>query len=218
MEREALVLTKGPASPSSTAVAAPAGSRHLSGLDDAGLMALLCTGSSAALREAYRRHAAHIRHVASRQCGHGHADDVLQEVFLALWRDPDRFDSTRGSLRTYLLTMARNRARDRFRSDMARRAREVADFAGRIELEANDTEHRVLERRAMADVQNRLRVLPRLEREAISLAYLRGLTYVEVATALGIPEGTAKGRIRSGLIRLRAHWGLADDAHPQQSA
>ena len=114
------------------------------------------------------------------------AEEVVQEVFLRLWNDPERYDPSRGTLRSYLLAQTHGRSVDLLRSEGARRARE--------EREARATAEQV--RRAVEK-------LPAPERQCIALAYFGGHTYREVAARLDEPEGTVKSRIRSGLKRLR---------------
>ena len=130
------------------------------------------------------------------------AEDVAQEVFLRLWNDPDRFDPSRGSLRSFLLAQAHGRAVDAVRSLNARRRREVQE-AQRTATSSYDLEHEVWDLALEARVSKALDGLPLEERRAIELAYFKGYTYVEVAQSLGQPEGTVKGRIRNGMQRMR---------------
>jgi RNA polymerase sigma-70 factor (ECF subfamily) len=130
------------------------------------------------------------------------ADDVVQEVFVRLWTRADQFDSERGSLRAFLLAQTHGRSLDLVRSEMSRRRREERE--ARVAREAPADVEQQFERKAVADeVRAALAQLPDLEREPVELAYLGGLPYREVAIRLGIPEGTAKSRIRSGLSHLR---------------
>jgi RNA polymerase sigma-70 factor (ECF subfamily) len=171
---------------------------------DADLTAAIARSDEAALSEAYRRHASASRSLALRLVRDpALADDVVQEVFFRLWTRADQFDSDRGSLRAFLLAQTHGRSLDLVRSEMARRRREERE--GRTVREpAPDVEQQVV-RNAIADeVRAALAQLPELEREPVELAYLGGLPYREVAIRLGIPEGTAKSRIRSGLSHLRA--------------
>jgi RNA polymerase sigma-70 factor, ECF subfamily len=126
------------------------------------------------------------------------AEDVVQDVFVTLWRDPHRFDAGRGSLRAYLLTMAHRRAVDMVRSEQARANREERE----PEAVAADIDEEVWALTVGEKVRTALSGLADGERQAIALAYLHGLTYVEVAERLGAPEGTVKSRIRSGMKKL----------------
>lgn len=134
------------------------------------------------------------------------AQDVVQDVFLRVWRRPGAFDARRGELGPYLRLMARSRALDLWREAQA------AGRAGdRLKLVVADAEPRVEDRPALvlerederATVRAALRELPVAQREALVLAYWGGLTAEEVARRVGVPLGTAKSRIRLGLTKLR---------------
>lgn len=126
------------------------------------------------------------------------AEDVAQETFLGLWNAPERFDPTRGSLRTFLLTIAHRRAVDTVRSEVARSQRETRPPDEQHYDVADEAWTLVLSEK----VRSALELIPGGEREAIMLAYFGDLSYVEVAKRLGQPEGTVKSRIRSGMRRL----------------
>jgi RNA polymerase sigma-70 factor (ECF subfamily) len=131
------------------------------------------------------------------------AEEVVQELFVRLWRAPERFDPDRGSLRSFLLAQVHGRAVDLLRSEVARRGREARD-AERMLTSEDDLERAVLDLTEAEAVRSALATLSAGERQAIELAYFGGHTYREVATLLEQPEGTVKSRIRSGLLRLRA--------------
>ena len=156
-----------------------------------------------ALAEVYRRHAGAVfalarRLLASRE----EAEEVVQEVVLRLWNQPDRFDPERGTLRSYLLAMTHGRAIDRIRSDTSRRRREERD-ARQAATRGYDLEHEVADLVVAEQVRAALGVLSEHERQVIQLAYFGGHTYSEVATMLQTPAGTVKGRMRSALAKLR---------------
>jgi RNA polymerase sigma-70 factor (ECF subfamily) len=130
------------------------------------------------------------------------AEDVTQEVFLRLWNQPDRFDPTRGSLRSFLLAQSHARAVDAVRSLNSRRLRESKD-AHRTASADYDMSHEVWDMALADKVAGALAQLPGEERRAIELAYFGGRTYVEVAELLDQPEGTIKSRIRNGMRRMR---------------
>ena len=156
-----------------------------------------------ALAEAYRRHGGAVFGMARRVLGEpAVAEEVVQEVFLRLWNEPDRFDPERGSLRSFLLAQTHGRAVDLLRSDTSRRRREERDARKTAEA-GYDLEHEVWDLTVSEWVKEAMQQLPREERQAIGLAYFGGLTYREVASVLGAPEGTVKSRIRAGLRRLR---------------
>ena len=155
------------------------------------------------LAEAYRRHAGAVYGLARRLLANqAIAEEVVQDVFLRLWNQPDRFDPERGSLRSYLLAQGHGRSVDLLRSETSRRAREERD-ARKTAESGYDLEHEVMDLTVADGVRGAMSELADGERRAIELAYLGGHTYREVATLLGEPEGTVKSRIRSGLKKLR---------------
>jgi RNA polymerase sigma-70 factor, ECF subfamily len=139
-----------------------------------------------------------------------HAEEVTQEVFVELWRVAPRFDPDRGSVQSWVATLAHRRAVDRVRSEQSARNR-VERESHKVEREhdsAADTvvelDHVAFERRR---VRRALERLTTMQREAVELAYFGGHTYREVAVLLDVPEGTVKTRIRDGMIRLRDELG-----------
>jgi len=154
-----------------------------------------------ALAEAYRRYADGVFGLARRVLrADVLAEDVVQEVFLHLWRHPDRFDPGRGTLRAYLLTLCHRRSVDLIRAETARRAREEREARWEAPLAADRTIEDLAWRE---DVRGAMHALSAEQRRAIELAYFSGLTYQEVAMMLDEPEGTIKSRIRTGLRRMR---------------
>ncbi len=175
----------------------------LSERSDAQLVTSIARYSEAALAEVYRRHGGAVYGIARRVLiSAAEAEDVTQEIFLRLWNDPDRFDSSRGSLRSFLLAQAHGRAVDAVRSLTARHRREVQE-AQRMSASSYDLEHEVWDLALEDQVSKALDRLSGEERRAIELAYFKGYTYVEVAQSLGQPEGAIKSRIRNGMQRMR---------------
>lgn len=173
------------------------------GLSDAQLVMLIARRDEGALAEVYRRHGAAVYGLARRVLnGADQAEDVTQEVFLRLWNGPERFDSERGTLRTFLLTMAHSRAVDLIRSATSRKRREITDTEQSRALEY-DLERQIWDLAVADEVQRALGTLPPEERRVIELAYFGGWTYAEVAEQLQQPEGTVKSRIRNGMRRMR---------------
>lgn len=165
---------------------------------DAALMVGIGRWQEAALAEVYRRHGAAVHNLARRVLGsHALADEVTQEVFIDLWNRPERFDASRGSLRTLLLTRAHGRSVDVVRSEQSRAVREGTVSGG------YDLDHYAWDLAIADQVKEAVQALPHAERVAIEMAYFDGKTYREVAAILGAPEGTVKTRIRTGLLRLR---------------
>ena len=170
---------------------------------DAALVVAIARYHQDALAELYRRHAGAVFGLARRLLSERTlAEEVVQEVFLRLWNDPERYDPARGTLRSYLLAQTHGRAVDLLRSEGARRVREEREARNAAEA-GYDLEHAVWDLAAADQVRQAVENLPMAERQCIALAYFGGRTYREVATQLAEPEGTVKSRIRSGLKRLR---------------
>jgi RNA polymerase sigma-70 factor, ECF subfamily len=171
--------------------------------DDRALVARLRSGDERALAAIYERHARSVLGLARQVTGdHARAEEVVQTVFLRLWQHPDRFDHTRGSLRSFLLTITHTRAIDLLRSDRARTRREENDHR-RGEPLARAAEVESWLAATQAHVREALLQLSEGERLPLVAAYYGGYTYQQVAEMLGQPEGTVKSRIRSGLQHLR---------------
>lgn len=131
------------------------------------------------------------------------SEEVTQEIFLEVWRQAARFDPAQGSALSWLMTIAHRRAVDRVRSAEAAAARDLAHAHRNRPVEHDSTSEIVHARLDAQRVRAALDGLTDMQREAIDLAYFRGCTHTEVATMLEVPLGTAKSRIRDGLIRLR---------------
>lgn len=171
---------------------------------DAVLVVAISRYRQEALAEAYRRHAGAVFALAKRLLADATlAEEIVQEVFLRIWNQPEKFDPERGSLRSYLLAQTHGRSVDVLRSESSRRAREERDVRRTAER-GYDLEHEVVDLTVAERIKDALQALPEGEREAITLAYFGGQTYREVADLLDQPEGTVKSRIRSGLKRLRS--------------
>ncbi|MGQ0825399.1 MAG: sigma-70 family RNA polymerase sigma factor [Actinomycetota bacterium] len=178
--------------------------RSLQDADDAVLASALVGRDDDALAELYRRHGACCVGLARRVLtDRVLAEEVVQEVFVRAWRQPERYEPQRGSMRSFLLAQVHSKAVDLLRAENARRARE-AKAALRSPRPGDDLEREVLELVQGEAVRAALTTLSDGERAAIELAYFGGHTYKEVAVLLEQPEGTVKSRIRSGLLRLRA--------------
>jgi RNA polymerase sigma-70 factor (ECF subfamily) len=161
----------------------------------------LVSDDDRALGEVYDQYASFVYGLALRVIGDPRAaEDVSQDVFVCLWERPAAFDPERGSLRSWLGTLAHRRAVDYVRREEARRRRAERD-AGRA-VPAPDVEEAATALVAAERVRAALDLLPNEQRRAIQLAYFGGKTYREVAVVLGIPEGTAKSRLRLGLRRI----------------
>jgi len=146
------------------------------------------------------------------------ADDVVQDVFMKVWRKPKSFDSKRGELGSYLRLMARSRALDLWREGQAagRASDRLKNVVAVGASQGGERPDQIVERSEATDtVASALRTLPENQREAVVLAYWGGLTAEEVARRASVPLGTAKSRIRLGLTKLRDEFGdgyIAADA------
>lgn len=156
-----------------------------------------------ALTEVYDQFASFVYGLALRVIGDARAaEDVSQDVFVGIWQRPEAFDPQRGSLRTWLGTLTHRRAVDYVRREEARRRR--AEREASRAVTAPDVDEMATALVAAERVRAALDVLPAEQRRAIHLAYFEGKTYRQVAEVLGIPEGTAKSRLRLGLRRIAA--------------
>ena len=170
---------------------------------DAQLIVQIGRYEQAALAEAYRRHGGSVAALAQRLIRRPDlAEEVVQEIFVKLWNNPERFDPDRGSLRAFLLSQTHGRSIDLIRSEEARKRREERDHQRTVDA-GYDLEHEVMDLAVAGRVKEALKDLPEGERSAIVMAYVGGYTYREAAEILGEPEGTVKSRIRSGLKKLR---------------
>ena len=161
----------------------------------------LAAGDESALNEVYDQYASFVYGLALRVIGDARAaEDVSQDVFVAVWQRPEAFDPERGSLRTWLGTLAHRRAVDYVRREEARRRRSERDASRRASVP--DVEEIAVALVTAERVRDALDLLPDEQRRAIQLAYFGGKTYRQVAEVLGIPEGTAKSRLRLGLRRI----------------
>jgi RNA polymerase sigma-70 factor (ECF subfamily) len=171
---------------------------------DIDLIDRVVAGDDAALGELYDQFASFLHALAYRvTCDRDAAGDVVQDVFVYVWEHPLGFDPARGNLRTWLAMITHRRAVDWVRKEERHRrvTREhPADIAPPDIQPAADAELEATE--TIREVRRMVAALPDRLREAVELAYYRGLTYRQVATELGIPEGTAKSRMRTALRQL----------------
>ncbi len=170
---------------------------------DVALLARIRDGDADALSALYARFGGPLYSLAYQVVRDpGSAEDVVQEVFVAVWRDAGRFDPAKGSPAGWLFSLARHKSIDLLRRETTARSRSVEVD---LTLKAADDD---VERETWLGIRRErtletLEALPSAQREAVELAFFAGLTHVEVAERLGIPLGTAKTRIRTGLLRLR---------------
>ena len=163
--------------------------------------ARLVARDDAALTELYDQLGSYVYGLATRVIGDRRAaEDVTQDVFLSLWERPEAFEPARGRLRTFVGTLAHRRAIDYVRREEARRRRTARDAASVVPIP--DVDELAMAIVTAEQVRAEVERLPAEQRDAIELAYFGGRTYRQVAEQLGIPEGTAKSRMRLGLRRI----------------
>ena len=177
---------------------------------DLDLVERIRQGDQAALDLLYKRYSAPVYSLVWKVLQNSEeAEDVALDVFWQVWRQAERYDPSRGAPPAWIFTLARSRAIDRLRARKRREDRNVSIDDPELSIDPID------EKAAPGDVvsfrQNRDAVraamskLSAVQREAVELAFLEGMTHVEIAEKLGQPLGTVKTRIRQGLIRLRKH-------------
>ncbi len=136
------------------------------------------------------------------------SEEVTQEAFIELWRLAPRYDSSRGSVRSWATTLAHRRAIDRVRSEQSSRDRTEREAQNRP-IQSGDVAEQVVADIDGTRVRKALERLTDIQRQAVELAYFGGHSYREVSVLLGVAEGTIKTRIRDGMIRLRDELGVA---------
>jgi RNA polymerase sigma-70 factor (ECF subfamily) len=172
------------------------------------LVRRIADGDQTALGELYDRYGRPAYSLARRICADdGIAEDVVQEVFLAFWREPRRFDPERGSFGTWLLTLVHHKSVDAVRRESAIRRRTVPAAEDGEEWSAPPgpgADQAALGAVVAGQVRDALGKLPDEQRQALTLAYYGGYTQREVATITGVPLGTVKSRMFTGVQRLRS--------------
>lgn len=167
--------------------------------DDQALMSAIRSGDESAMGALYDRYSGVVYSVALRVLGEtGGAEDVLQEIFMQLWRNPAAFNSQRGNVGPWLAVIARNRA-----IDVLRKRRPEDDIADVVVSVTPDMTGSAERNQAMEKVRGALGSMSAEQRGALEMAYFEGLTHTEIAAKTGEPLGTVKTRIRSGLLALR---------------
>ena len=170
--------------------------------DEMRLVARIRAGDQQAMSELYDRYAKVVYAVSLRVLQDAAAaEDVLQDVFLQLWRNPDAFDASRGSLAAWLAVISRHRAIDRLRKRRPEVDIEDCVIAGGPDLRDETERALVIEK-----VRVVLAEMNPEQRKVLELAFFQGLTHTEIAEKTGEPLGTIKTRIRSGLQLLRAKF------------
>jgi RNA polymerase sigma-70 factor, ECF subfamily len=175
-------------------------------LADEELMPLVGRQDPDAFEVLYDRHGAAAYALSYRIVGdRAAAEEVTQEAFISVWRSGARFDAARGSVRSWLLSIVRNRAIDFLRSRAGKAPKLTFDDDSVLEQRPAQerTEAEALERETAAELRGALGKLPGEQSKVIELAYFGGFSHSEIAQVLELPMGTVKGRMRLGLEKIR---------------
>ena len=176
----------------------------------AGLLGQAALGDQVAFAEFYDATSARAYGLALRVVRNpAHAEEVTQEAYLDAWRSSARYDAQRGSAAGWLLTIVHRKAVDRVRSVEAATARDETWNRETAPVDHDQTAESAHASLDATRVRNAVATLTDAQRQAVELTYFGGYTHTEVATLLDVPLGTAKTRIRDGLIRLRDLMGVA---------
>jgi len=171
---------------------------------DALLAARLAAGDDRALADVFDQLAPSVFSGALRVLGNGSAaQDVVQDVFVELWRHPDRYDPAAGSLRTYLVVLARHRAVDLLRSELRRVGRQERHYRLTPAEPPGTASDEVVAAETASVVRAAVQLLPDGQRRVIELAYFAGYTQSELAERLAVPIGTVKSRTFAAMNALR---------------
>ena len=195
--------------PSGSPIGEPEGSGAVASPDLAELLKLSGRGDEAAFAQLYDATAARAFGLAVRVVRDpAQAEEVTQEAFLEIWRTASRFDKERGSAVSWILTLVHRKSVDRVRSAEASTRRDTTYHQSDVTVEHDSTAEAAQASMEARRVRQALGSLTEVQRQALELAYFKGYTHTEVATMLDLPLGTAKTRIRDGLIRLRDTMGV----------
>lgn len=201
-----MTLPRGRAADPATGATPPAGSAPAyDGLDDRALVARVTEGDGGALEALYARYGRACYGLARRiLVDEQLAQDAVQEVFLAVWRDASRFDASRGGFSTWLLSMTHHKAVDSVRrEENLRKRRTTDDLLETRESESPQVEDAVWSLLRRERVREVLQTLPDAQREALTLAYFGGYTQREIAGLTDTPLGTVKTRMLAGMRRMK---------------
>lgn len=169
------------------------------GMNDGALVAAIRNGNQEAMAELYDRYSSVVYAVALRVLGDtSAAEDILQEIFMQLWRKPGAFDASRGNLAPWLAVITRNRAVDVLRK--RRPQSELEDTTLTVDPDFTGEADRGL---IVEKVRSALQAMSSQQRSALEMAYFEGYSHSEISAKTGEPLGTIKTRIRSGLMQLR---------------
>jgi RNA polymerase sigma-70 factor (ECF subfamily) len=175
-------------------------------LTDEDLMVLAGEGHADAFAALYDRHSRSAFWLARKLTGEKQtAEDLTQDAFIKVWRSAHRYQSGRGSVRTWILSVVRNQGIDQLRARASRRRTFEKAEASALTCEPCEAFPRVWGDARLGLLREALATLPGLQQQVLELAHFSGLTHMEIAERLSLPPGTVKGRMRLGLKKLRNH-------------
>jgi RNA polymerase sigma-70 factor (ECF subfamily) len=174
------------------------------------LLSLVAQGDQAAFAQLYDQMAPRVLGLVRRLLrDHAQSEEVTQEIFLEIWQNATRYDSSKGGASTWIMTMSHRRAVDRVRASQSSRDRDTKIGIRDYDADYDNVSETVHTRIEHERVEKAMQRLTELQRQAVSLAYYGGYSHSEVAKLLSVPIGTVKTRLRDGMIRLRDELGVA---------
>jgi len=174
------------------------------------LLSLVAQGDQAAFAKLYDQMAPRVLGLVRRLLrDHAQSEEVTQEIFLEIWQNATRYDSSKGGASTWIMTMSHRRAVDRVRASQSSRDRDTKIGIRDYDADYDNVSETVQTRIEHERVEKAMQRLTELQRQAVSLAYYGGYSHSEVADLLSVPIGTVKTRLRDGMIRLRDELGVA---------
>ena len=183
---------------------------------DEDLISLVAQGDAEAFAVLYDRHSRAAYSLAYRMMGERQAaEDLAQDAFLKVWRSATSYRADRASVRTWLLSIVHNRGIDQLRSVASRRRTQEKIEASAPKSQPSEAFAESWHNSQREQVREALSTLPQEQLKTLELAYFSGYTHVEIAELLDVPLGTVKGRMRSGLKKMRDFFGSQDMAMPR---
>lgn len=190
--------------------------RNHAALADEDLMACVEAGETGAFAVLYDRHSRAAYSLAYRMMGERQAaEDLIQDAFLKIWRSASAYQSERGSVRTWMLSIVHNRGVDQIRSSASRRRTQDRVEASAEKAQPSEAFAETWRNSRRQQVREALENLPADQLRVLELAYFSGYTHVEIAELLDVPLGTVKGRMRLGLKKVREFFDARGMAVPE---
>ena len=178
-------------------------------------MSLVQTGNSDAFAVLYDRHGRSAYSLAYRMMGERQAaEDLVQDVFLRLWRSTASYRADRGSVRTWILTIVHNRGVDQLRSLSSRRRTQDKVEASAETSQPSEAFTETWRNSRKDEVREALKTLPPEQLKVLEMAYFSGYTHIEISEMMDLPLGTVKGRMRLGLKKIKDHFDAKGTAVP----